>query len=88
MSKTIKKTKKGIIYQEKDNKIPKKNTRKFMGWTSGTHTRLNNGETTVKGVDYIKYGYPEDFRRKEEIQEKIEEKIEKELLNEVDIFFN
>lgn len=54
---------------------------KFMGYTSGQHTKvydrvLVDGQMTnvlvdrvaVAGEDYIKYGYPNDFRSKKEKQ--------------------
>lgn len=83
MSRSNKKNKLGQEFSDKffksqKPKNKKKKSYKYMGNTSGDQKSAD----AKKGVTYIKYGYPGDFRRKPEIQEKIDEKLTVELISE------
>jgi hypothetical protein len=74
MSRTTREFKGKEYRQEKEKKRLK--PKKFFGWTSGQHSESSkavpvpgkNG-TWSSGADYVKYGWPSDFRAKEEIDE-------------------
>lgn len=57
MSKTIKEFR-GVEYTPKE-RGKKFHKDKFMGYTSGTHSHKEGDEAPIKGVDFIKYGYPD-----------------------------
>ena len=58
---------KGQTYKPTSNQQTKNVGKdKFMGWTSGQHSHGDNSQP-IDGEDYIKYGYPNDFRGKTKI---------------------
>ena len=83
MSKTIR-TYKGKKYTREFSAKGKKPTTKFMGFTDGSHKseHVANNTHAIAQEDYVKYGYPNDFRRPAEIKAKIEDHLTQELLKE------
>lgn len=63
MSRTLR-SYKGVDYiPSSTEQKPKQKKTKFMGFTSGTHSRKEDDQYPVKGEDYIKYGYPARFEK-------------------------
>lgn len=91
MSKTKKKYR-GEEYTAKDRK--KYKDKKHFGETSGSHSRRDDGNNTIKGVrrvdetnikgkDFVKYGYPFEMRQGKVIKNLQKERDAKEQLDEL-----
>jgi len=76
MSRTIvviQKTGRVFAKSNKTRCCVKKDLPKHFGFTSGDNGKIaNDGTLRVKGVDYIKYGYPFERRTRNSVRQKVE----------------
>ena len=81
MSRTIKEFR-GVEYREKGNKWYRKfkSAKKFLGFTSGTHSHGDRDKVAVKGENFVKYGWPFETRNHKVVKDLI---VTRELDNEL-----